>query len=170
MRASVRDEELMRMIEEMYAQDKSTAEIGHELGLTKNQVVSCINTGRKYGYEFPKRPANFWQTRVKKGKTLTELQKYKLRQAGAVAARVKAAQYRSVAKQTSVELALKSLYVTEDIVKIPPEGLPLLYVPSNGCRFPIGDRDGVFLFCSQPRAEGSYCQKHLRIMWPNRFR
>lgn len=50
-------------------------------------------------------------------------------------------------------------------------GIPLLSLPSNACRFPIGtDKDGTYLFCAKPseRHQGkasAYCGCHNLICY-----
>ena len=151
MRSSVEDKELMQKVEALYRKNYSTSEIGIMLGYTKNQIVGLVNRGREAGYDFPKRK--------------TEFTKYKMAQARKKSDKVKEAQYKSVRQASDIS----DLYYTTEIKEIPPEGLQLLDMPNNGCKYPIGERDNIHLFCSQPKTEGSYCLKHAQVIWPNKY-
>jgi hypothetical protein len=151
MRSSVENIELMQQIKELHRKNYSTSEIGTMLGYTKNQIVGLINRGRESGYDFPKRK--------------TEFTKYKMAQARIKSDKVKAAQYDSVRKVTDI----RDLYYITEVNKIPAEGLQLLDMPNNGCRYPIGERDDTHLFCSQQQTQGSYCLKHAQVIWPNKY-
>ena len=157
MRSSVDNIVLMRQIETLHRKKLSTSEIGNTLGYTKNQIVGLINRGREAGYDFPKRKSEFTR--------------YKMQQAKLKSSKVKETQYKPIVKiNKHAYTAIEDMYSLPVITEIPPEGLPLLKVPNNGCRFPIGqDEDNTHLYCAQPKAESSYCLKHMKIMWPNRY-
>jgi len=164
---SVANPEIMHQIEELYNRDIVTSEIGFVLGLTKNQVIGLINRGRENGYNFPKRTTNFWISgnNKKKGKRLTALQKHKMSESLKRSNKVKDAQFKRVSILSNGEY----LYKAPDIKVIPPEGLQLLEMPSNGCKYPIGQRGETHLFCSKPKVASCYCLEHLKIMWPKRY-
>jgi hypothetical protein len=168
MKASTSDKKLMDKLVEFYNKKLTMSEIGNELGLNRNQVAGLITNGRRLGYDLPRRQVQFMRPNPNKGLPLSEIEKYKRRESQIKSDKVKKAQYKHLAKVDGYPyLAIPEIKITE----IPKEGLPLLQIPANGCKFPIGqDKHNSHLFCSKPKAESSYCAEHLKVMWPNRYK
>lgn len=169
MKSSVKNKELMDKVVELYHKKYTASQIGDTLGLNRNQVAGLLTHGRKLGYDLPLRQVRFMRPNPNKGQPLSELAKHKMKENKAKSNKIKEAQYKHLVKVDTFPYLVLEIY--PEVTEIPPEGLPLLRIPANGCKFPIGQaEDNTHLFCAQPRAESSYCLKHMKIMWPNRYK
>jgi len=54
----------------------------------------------------------------------------------------------------------------EVIAKPPKNGVALLNLKENGCRYAIYSRGTRHLFCGEPKLNGfSYCEEHNKLVW-----
>ena len=170
MKSSIRNKELMDKLQELYNDGNklTMTEIADALNLNRNQVAGLLSHGRRMGYDLPRRQIRHGRP---EGMPLSEFKKLKMKENQIKASKVKEAQFKAVGrpKRGPINSDFRALYIQPEILVIPPEGLPLLQVPTDGCKFPIGQTGQTHLFCSQPKIESHYCLKHLKVMWPNRY-